>query len=163
MERFSCQSAPANSEQTIVFGDMRISVLSDRIIRGEKGAFTDLRTQTIYCRNFAKPQFKTLKTADKVAVTTAKATFAIDLKTLEVEVKFVSPMKNGTTVSAPSYKQNLGGTARTLDGTFGVLGGWKSKKEKNSFWRKCTPSPQKKLLLKKCFLSQRRRKKKFCC
>ena len=130
MERFSCQSAPAYSEQTIVFGDMRISVLSDRIIRVEKGAFTDLRTQTIYCRNFAKPQFKTSKTTDKVAVTTAKATFAIDLKTLEVEVKFVSPMKNGTTVATPSYKQNLGGTARTLDGTFGVLGSWKSKKEK---------------------------------
>ncbi|MDE7372667.1 MAG: hypothetical protein K2N18_01240, partial [Clostridia bacterium] len=30
----------------------------------------------------------------------------------------------------PSNRTNLGGTARTLDGTFGVLGSWKGKREK---------------------------------
>lgn len=130
MKRFACEIAPAAKERTLTFDDLRVSVLSDRIIRLEKGGTTDLRTQTIYCRNFAKPQFKATKNGDKVLVETKCAKFSVDIQTLRVEVEFALPMKNGTRVATPSNKANLGGTARTLDGTFGVLGGWKGKREK---------------------------------
>jgi len=53
--RFAAPLAKAFEEAVITVGRVRISVLSDRIIRVEKGSFTDKRTQTVFCRNFAKP------------------------------------------------------------------------------------------------------------
>ncbi len=123
--RFAAPLAKAFEEAVITVGRVRISVLSDRIIRVEKGSFTDKRTQTVFCRNFAKPQFKYTKFNDKVLITTEACKFCVDLKTLDVGVRFAS---GG--VAYPSERSNLGGTARTLDGTFGVLGGWKGKREK---------------------------------
>lgn len=52
-------------ENTIIVGDVRISVLSDRTLRIEKGSFTDKRTQFAFCRNYANPQFKHAKTVMK--------------------------------------------------------------------------------------------------
>ncbi len=125
MGRFSVPLAAAKEGNAFIFGDVRISVISDRIVRVEKGAFTDLRTQTIYCRNFSNPQFSMLKAGDKPVVATKCAQFSIDLKTLDIKVSI-----GGGPVVSPSNKANLGGTARTLDGTFGVLGGWKGKRTK---------------------------------
>lgn len=130
MERFGCASAPCDKNQTLIFDNVRISVLSDRILRVESAPFVDLRTQTVFCRNFAKPQFNMTKNGDKVLIATSVCTFEVDLKTLRIRVKFLSGTSLGAQFVTPSNAANLGGTARTLDGTFGVLGGWKGKREK---------------------------------
>lgn len=124
--RFSVDLAPAKEDSIVVFDDVRISVLSDRIIRVEKGDFTDKRTQLVACRDFANPQFNVQKTSDKVLVTTALYMFCIDLDNANVYVKTLEE-KDWRVIS---NRTNLGGTARTLDGTFGIVGGWKSAREK---------------------------------
>lgn len=123
--RFSQELAPCKKENTIIVGDVRISVLSDRTLRIEKGSFTDKRTQFAFCRNYANPQFKHAKNGDEMSIETQTCAFTVNTKTLASSVTF----KDGESAT-PSSVFNLGGTARTLDGTFGVLGSWKSKKEK---------------------------------
>lgn len=124
--RFGQELAPCKNENTIIIGDVRLSVISDRILRVEKGSLTNNRTQLVMCRKFANPQFTYAKNGDKVSIETKVCNFSISLKKLKVFVTFKSTGKAGI----PSNKLNLGGTARTLDGTFGVLGGWKGKREK---------------------------------
>lgn len=123
--RFATTLAPCKQDDTIVFDNVRISVLSDRIIRVERGEFCDEKTQTVVCRDFANPQFSVQKAQDKVLVMTQKYVFCIDLDSLNVYVK----KPEDKDWQKPSNRTNLGGTARTLDGTFGVLFGWKSKRE----------------------------------
>lgn len=123
--RFSQELAPCKKENTIIVGDVRISVLSDRTLRIEKGSFTDKRTQFAFCRNYANPQFKYAKNGDEMSIETQTCAFTVNTKTLASSVTF----KDGESAT-PSSVFNLGGTARTLDGTFGVLGGWKGKREK---------------------------------
>lgn len=123
--RFSQELAPCKKENTIIVGDVRISVLSDRTLRIEKGSFTDKRTQFAFCRNYANPQFKHAKNGDEMSIETQTCAFTVNTKTLASSVTF----KDGESAT-PSSVFNLGGTARTLDGTFGVLGGWKGKREK---------------------------------
>ena len=123
--RFSQELAPCKKENTIIVGDVRISVLSDRTLRIEKGSFTDKRTQFAFCRNYANPQFKHAKNGDEMSIETQTCAFTVNIKTLASSVTF----KDGESAT-PSNAFNLGGTARTLDGTFGVLGGWKGKREK---------------------------------
>ncbi|MBR4800263.1 MAG: alpha-xylosidase [Clostridia bacterium] len=128
MARFSVRTKPAKEENTVVFDDVRISVLTDRIVRVERsgdGRFCDLPTQTVLNRSFHNPQFKCEKTDNKVSIETKCATFVVDLRTLETAVRF----EGESTFNKPSKKQNLGGTARTLDGTFGNLASWKRKKD----------------------------------
>lgn len=124
--RFGVELAECNPDNVFVVDDVRISVVSDRIIRVEKGAFTDNRTQIVTCRNFANPQFTYTICGNKLLVKTSCRDFEIDLKTLRARVQFAN---NADYVSA-SNRSNLGGTARTLDGTFGLLGSWKGRREK---------------------------------
>lgn len=123
--RFSQELAPCKKENTIIVGDVRISVLSPRTLRIEKGSFTDNRTQFAFCRDYANPQFKYAKNGNEVSIETETCFFNVNTKTLSTSVTF----KNGESAT-PSNAFNLGGTARTLDGTFGVLGGWKGRSEK---------------------------------
>ena len=117
MARFFMESSRRiDEDKTIIFGDARISVITDRIIRVERavnGLFEDRPTQVVLERNFAKPDFSYEKIDDKVLVLTKERKFLIDTSTLNVSVerqgKWVSE-KNGT---------NLKGTARTLDFSWG--------------------------------------------
>ena len=124
--RFSVETAPVKEGNAVVFEDVRISVLSDRIIRVEKGDFTDKRTQLVVCRDFANPHFSVQKTSDKVLVVTDKYMFCVDTDNANVYVK--TPEEKDWRKA--NNRSNLGGTARTLDGTFGVVGGWKGSIEK---------------------------------
>lgn len=133
MNRFFQQTAECNKDNVFTVSGVRFSVISDRILRLEEGAFTDLRTQTIYCRNFAKPHFTASKTDDKVLIVTSACQFKVDLLTLNVSVAFASPLSDGTREATASDAKNLGGTARTLDGTNGRLGDWKGKQKKDHF------------------------------
>lgn len=124
MARFSVNTAPANEKNTLTFGDVRISVLSDKILRVERdkeGCFCDFATQTVLNRNLQDTDFTSLQSGDKVLIATKCAEFLVDVKTLEVAVKLTGE----DAFSLPSAKQNFGGTARTLDGTFGNLVSWK--------------------------------------
>ena len=124
--RFEMKNAPASEKQVFVFGNIRISVITDRILRLEKstdGKFCDKPTQMVVCRNFADVNVRAKKEHNFVVLTTAKGAFRINLATLDVEAK------QGNRWVMPSNETNLGGTARTLDGTFGVVGSWKTKKE----------------------------------
>lgn len=124
--RFAVESAPCDADNVLTFDNIRISVLSDRIIRVERGDFIDDRTQLVVCRNFAKPQFSVQKASDKVLVVTQNCTFCVDTDNCNVYVKFDGE-KEWRTIS---NRQNLGGTARTLDGTLGIVGGWRGRHER---------------------------------
>jgi len=124
MGRFSTSLAPAKKECELVFGDVRISVITDRILRLEKGAFSNNPSQMVICRNFYNPTFTYDKNGDKVSIVTNAAKFIVDLSTLKVG------MESDGKLEFSNCKKNLGGTARTLDGTFGYLGTWKTDKEK---------------------------------
>ncbi len=129
-QRFSMPKAPARQERCFVENGIRFSVISDRILRVEKGAYTDCRTQVVFCRDFADPDFNVTKSQDKLSIETNFCRFDVDLETLSTKVRFASPLKCGVVEASPLAMANMGGTARTLDGTFGVLGGFKGKREK---------------------------------
>lgn len=125
--RFEMKNAPAKEKQVFIYGNVRISVISERILRvekSEKGIFCDKPTQMVICRDFADVNVKVKKNHNFVCLYTGKGAFRVNLSTLEVEAGI------GKLWVMPSNETNLGGTARTLDGTFGVLGSWKTKREK---------------------------------
>lgn len=118
MSRFSVASKPTGKDYTLIAGLLRISVLSSRIIRVEKDAerqFLDRPTQMVLNRNFAKPEFKVSEKENKIRIVTKCAEFIIDKDTADVEC-----VLNGKRI-VPNAASNLGGTARTLDGTFGAV------------------------------------------
>ena len=87
--RFSVELAPAKEDNMIVSDGVRVSVISDRIIRVERGGFTDKRTQTVMCRNFASVEFTSAKEDNKLVIRTKSRVFYVDLKSLKVEVEFI--------------------------------------------------------------------------
>ena len=131
MSRYNDGRSRTAEEFVIRTGDLRLSVLSERILRVERskdGVFTDAPTQTVVNRSFSKPQFEVNETADKVCITTRSTQFIVDKKTLATEC-----VSGGKRVR-PSARTNLGGTARTLDGTFGVVRMKKNGKGKDMFF-----------------------------
>ncbi len=119
--------APAREEQTFVYGNVRLTVITDRILRIEKsesGAFCDKASQMVICRDFAQVAVTAEKKHNFVVLTTENGGFRVNLATLQADAVI------GKRWVTPSNETNLGGTARTLDGTFGFLGSWKTKKER---------------------------------
>lgn len=115
-KRFAVTCEKTAEECVYLTGDLRFSVLSERILRVEKrteSGFVDLPSQSVICRNFAKPRFNATETEDEVRIETASAVFVTDKRTLKTEC--VTPL--GTV--RPARRDNLGGTARTLDMTNG--------------------------------------------
>lgn len=115
-KRFAVTCEKTAEECVYLTGDLRFSVLSERILRVEKrteSGFVDLPSQSVICRNFAKPRFNATETENKVRIETASAVFVTDKRTLKTEC--VTPL--GT--ARPARRDNLGGTARTLDMTNG--------------------------------------------
>lgn len=126
MDIFEMKSAPALREQTYTYKNMRVSVITEKIIRIEKyddNKFIDNATQMVICRNFCNTDVSFTNDDKYIKVNTDNYSYRIDFTNLKTEV-----LENNKWIS-PSNKTNLGGTARTLDGTFGVLGSWKTKKE----------------------------------
>ena len=84
--RFSSPtSSDISSNKTIVFDNVRVSVITDRIIRVEKcddGVFEDRPTQMVFDRNFANTHFKYEICGDKIVVETQKKVFSVDKNTL---------------------------------------------------------------------------------
>lgn len=127
MARFEMKNAPANEGQTFVYDNIRISLISDRILRVEKSDsknFCDKATQMVVCRDFCKINAAAFRNHNFISVFSENGGFRINLNTLDVEGK------QGKKWVLPSNQSNLGGTARTLDGTAGILGSWKTKTER---------------------------------
>ncbi|MCH4888598.1 DUF5110 domain-containing protein [Acidaminobacter sp. JC074] len=115
----------ANPENVIRAGQVRFTVITDRLIRMEhsrKGQFRDLSTQTFIHRDLGKVDFKLTQTEDHITIDTGalllnyrinEIGFTID--TLSVEVK-----ATGKTWTYSREGSNLKGTIRTLDGTDGA-------------------------------------------
>ena len=107
-------------EYVIIKGKVRFSLLTDRLLRVEvdkKGNFTDMPTQSIICRNFAKPEYKVVEDGNTLIIITAKTIFKYDLKKQVMTGISVRGGKNLTEFKSG----NLKGTYRTLDGTSGVI------------------------------------------
>lgn len=112
-------------------GDLRLSVLSERILRIERGVggkFCDAPTQFAMCRDFAHPEFEASENTDEVTIRTKRVTFIVRKKDLRV----TCVTESGT--ASPSPRSNLGGTARTLDGTFGAVRMRKNGKGRDMFF-----------------------------
>lgn len=106
--------AKTDPDFTVIIGDVRLSVLTSRLLRVEKaknGQFTDEPTQAVLFRNIAKPEFKFLKKGNLAVISTTHCVFSYDLKKDKME----SICINGGNVVTDFKAGNLKGTYRTLD------------------------------------------------
>ena len=107
-------------EFTVTKNRVRLSVITDRLLRVEidkKGEYTDEPTQSIICRNFAKPQFKVVEDGNILIIITTKTIFKYDTKNEKMVGISVRGGKNLTEFKSG----NLKGTYRTLDMTTGPI------------------------------------------
>ena len=91
--------------------DLRISLLLPCVLRIEKGAFTDLPTQTVLFREFGTVQHTLNQTASTLTVKTEEATFTVDTASGILTAITLSDGSRHTDFTAGI----LPGTARTLD------------------------------------------------
>ena len=89
---------------------LRISLITSRLLRVEKGAFTDLATQTVVNRDFEKTEYKIEQNGDVLSVITHDASFNVILSTGDVK-----SVKIGESTITDFASGRLPGTARTLD------------------------------------------------
>lgn len=116
-ERLLARTHGKASENNIIIEDnIRITVISDILIRIEKGDFTDLPSQTVWHRNSENIDFKTEKSGNIIRIITDKAEFAVNTKS----GKFLYAVMDG---QKQKYDRdlNMKGTTRTLDQTFGAV------------------------------------------
>lgn len=107
------QSGSACAENIIDCGNVRITLLTDRLLRYEQsanGEFTDETTQGVWKRNFPPVEHTIEKTSKSVVVTTKAVTFVLDMYNFAHSYVLL----NGERVSVEN-NGNLGGTLRTLD------------------------------------------------
>ena len=120
-DRFKIDCSPvAHSSHTLVRNGVRFTVLTPCLLRVElqsKGNFCDEPTQSVWFRDFDKPEFKVNESSSTIEIKTTKANFLYNLKTKKmVRIK----LRDGRVVT--NYKAgNLKGTCRTLDITAGVI------------------------------------------
>ena len=97
----------------IVFekNDFRISLLTSRLLRTEKGAFTDLPTQTVQNREFCVPKYTLTENKKYIEIQTDDVLFRVKKSSGEVVYAFFPPHSDTKSFG----KRPLPGTARTLD------------------------------------------------
>lgn len=106
----------ANDNQVVQIGDVRITVLTPRLIRIEKGGFTDLASYTVWFRKFEAPEFKTESKGKIITVDTSEVIF-----TVKSGKPYCVYFKDTKKTEFFSKQKNLKGTRRTLDQTFGKV------------------------------------------
>ena len=104
----------------IVFekNDLRISIITPRLLRTEKSIFTDLPTQTVQNREFGDVDYSLSEHSDLITVTTDAVCFAISKKNGDVTSVFIEDTSSTVTDFS---KDMLPGTARTLDTANGAV------------------------------------------
>ena len=91
--------------------DMRISLITPRLLRIEKGAFTDYPTQTVLTRDLDAPSFTLEHNGQICTIQTEEVSFKVNIATAALSCVIFS---DGNTVT--DFKRGiLPGTARTLD------------------------------------------------
>ena len=116
MDRFFVESAPIADTKTYVSGQIRLSVITDHILRverAESGTFVDAATQKVMHRDFGNPTFSVKDNEQNIEVTTKDRTFRVDKKTLLVAVRLHDYWVDTQQVHL------MGGTFRTLDNGLG--------------------------------------------
>ena len=111
MERFAICAKPVSLNVVYHADGLRLSLLTSRLLRVEKGNITDLATQTVWNRDLGKVEWEFEDRGNICAVRTPCAAFTVDKNRGEVTSVTLS---DGTTVT-DFRKGNLLGTARTLD------------------------------------------------
>lgn len=106
----------ANDKQIVQIGDVRITVLTPRLIRIEKGGFTDLASYTVWFRKFEAPEFRTESKGKIITVDTSEVIF-----TVKSGKPYCVYFKDTKKTEFFSKQKNLKGTRRTLDQTFGKV------------------------------------------
>ena len=104
--------------QVFIKGNMRISILTSRLIRIETQPdlkFCDLSTQAVLNRNFDTPEFTVTDNSNGFTIKTADVSFVFSAEGELIQ----AVMKNMT--DSDFKKGNLGGTRRTLDMTKGKV------------------------------------------
>lgn len=104
----------ANDNQVVQIGDVRITVFTPRLIRVEKGGFTDLASYAVWFRKFEAPEFKTESKGKIITVETSEVIF-----TVKSGKPYCVYFKDTKKTELFSKQKNLKGTRRTLDQTFG--------------------------------------------
>lgn len=109
-------NAKADNSQIYIDGDLRITYLTSRLIRVEKGAFTDLASYAVWNRRFP---------AGKMLVTKNGRVCTVETEDIILTLKNKSPycvyFKDNAETELFSRQKNLKGTYRTLDNTFGKI------------------------------------------
>lgn len=106
----------ANSENIITVGKTRVTVIFDRLIRIEKGEFTDFPSQAVWFRNSEKQNFSTETSGNILKIVTDKVTFVVNTSSGKFLYAIIDGVKQKYD---PDY--NMKGTTRTLDQTFGAV------------------------------------------
>ncbi len=108
-----------NKDNIILCGNVRVTVLTDRMVRVEyspAGDFTDLPSQTVWYRDFGKVDFTKEVKTDILIIKTKSAEFYVNSHSGNFKYAVI----NGKQCSYDA-SHNLKGTTRTLDGTFGPV------------------------------------------
>lgn len=109
-------NAKANENQLYIDGDLRITYLTSRLIRVERGSFTDLPSYAVWNRKFDAGNMKISRNGRILNVETDDIILLLkNKKPCSVYFK-----DNGNT-ELFSNQKNLKGTYRTLDGTIGKI------------------------------------------
>lgn len=107
--------------QTAVFGGVRVSVLTSRLLRVETAnaakGFCDEPTQKVWYRDFEQPRFDASQDGQMLTVRTEQAIFHYHLRKRKMES---ITLRGGRTVT-DFESGNLRGTARTLDQSTGAV------------------------------------------
>ena len=109
-----------DAEQTVTGGNFRISVLTSELIRVEvndEGKFLDLATQSIWFRNLGKVQYEVKEEKNRLYIITDKITLCFSKSAGKV---LYIQFKDSKKKIKCTNRNNLKGTARTLDYTFGA-------------------------------------------
>ena len=116
---FKIKCSPvAKEENTVVFGDTRLTVLTSRLVRAEvceSKNFCDEPTQAVWFRNFDNPTFTHKQNGSKITLKTELAEFCYDTATHRMLYIDLADSRHITEYNSG----NLKGTCRTLDGTRG--------------------------------------------
>ena len=99
------------------YNDLRVSLITPRLLRTEKGNFTDLSTQMVQDRNFENPQYTLGDDGRYLNVDTERSSFRVDKKSGKV----VSVIIDKKTLVTSFNKGRLPGTYRTLDTANGAV------------------------------------------
>ena len=120
-KRFKIDCSPvAKSEQTIVRGNTRFTVITPCLLRVENqknGKFCDEPTQSVWFRDFCDASFEVKEANGLIEIKTESTTFTYSLRANKMK----SITLNDGRINYNFKSGNLKGTCRTLDITAGII------------------------------------------